>query len=97
MGVSGTSGGAFGTPNQSVRLLLACSARAGSKAKPYSNSTAILGLFFSSFESYLSSTLDDPSIPDEVSTVLAGAPRPGRLRRHDLGVQADAAQHLRGG
>ncbi|GFH15526.1 uncharacterized protein HaLaN_11767, partial [Haematococcus lacustris] len=33
--------------------------QAGSKAKPLSNASAVLGLYFASFESYLGSTVGD--------------------------------------
>mmetsp|Transcript_21728 Transcript_21728/g.37033 ORF Transcript_21728/g.37033 Transcript_21728/m.37033 type:complete len:256 (-) Transcript_21728:547-1314(-) len=45
---------------------------AGSRAKPFSNSTAILGFFFSCTESYLGS-LEVPGMPEAGNTMAAGA------------------------
>ncbi len=49
-----------------------CPVSAGSRAKPFSNASAILGLYFASFESYLTGQLDDPSLPDALPPLLAG-------------------------
>jgi import inner membrane translocase subunit TIM23 len=42
----------------------------GSKAKPFGNSMAVMGLYFASFESYLVNTFDD--VPNSMNTVAAG-------------------------
>ncbi|KAJ9505049.1 hypothetical protein QJQ45_016899 [Haematococcus lacustris] len=66
--------------------------QAGSKAKPLSNASAVLGLYFASFESYLVSQWE---LPDAACTVAAGAVS-GALFRCPRGPRQAAAAGLVG-
>ena len=46
---------------------------AGMFSRPLANSSGIIGLYFSAFDSFIFNQIDQHGLPDSLSAVLAGA------------------------